>query len=920
MTFYDANLDRKSKKISIITVICAVLIFALFLCMHLYIQVQETRELGEKFLTIFWTNFVVRSAFQSLSFCITFILFYLSTYFVCRNIKKTDSPVLYILDRFWGRVAVCVVLSAVASSFISETVYSRYLMFKSSTDFGLVDPIFGHDIGYYIFSRPFLDALVGSVISVWMVIVLYCLVCYVVAYAVNKLLKFQRISEMKPVVVHNAVNIVIYFLLTAVTYKFRSEEVLYSNVGDFAGAGYTAINVWYNFYRVAPFLLIAIVGVTLFFLFRGKYKAFFVSAAVYPVILIAVSLTAVAVQNLIAEPNEAVKERPYLEHNITYTKLAYGLTNVRETEYSADTELTSADLAANKSSFDSIRITDFDATVDAVNSLQGIRNYYKFNDADITRYNIDGKPTMVSVAVREIDKDNLSGSSKNYANEVFRFTHGFGVVMSPLNKVTTEGQPDFLIKDIPTVSVSGAPEINQPRVYYGETYDDYVVVNSTIKEIDYYENSEEVEYSYEGTGGIKLGFFNRLLYSIKNGDFRMFISQFVTGESKILINRNVRERVQKAAPFLTFDTDPYIVIDGSGRLKWIIDAYTTSSYYPYSQNFGDINYIRNSVKAVVDAYDGNIELYVTDKTDPLILTYMKMYPGVFTDSPLPEDIAEHTVYPEYLFTIQAQMYARYHVSNPNTLYNKSDQWVFSREKHGKDEQDIVPYYNLMDVGELGGDSNFIIMVPYTLANKNNMVGWLAASCDRDSYGNLVAYHFPKGKNVYGTLQIENRIDSDPAISREMTLWGQGGSNVIRGNMLVVPIGGALVYIEPIYIASGNSAGVGGTIPELKRVIVAYGDKIAMEPTLAEALETVFDGTTPPVVSTPDDTSDTEIPIPPQEDTPAHENVDIDNVIDRVIDGYRKAMENSQSGNWKDFGDNMQQLDDMIKQLEEYRNR
>lgn len=918
MTFYDANLDGKSKKIGWTVAICILIAAALVFAMRLYIEVQEIRELGDKFLTVFWTNFTVKTAFNILSFCVAFVLFYLSTHFVCRNIKKTESPVLYVLGRFWGRVLVCAVLSAVAGSFIGETVYSRYLMFINSTDFGLVDPIFGYDIGYYIFNRPFLDALVGSWISVWVVIVIYCMACYVLVYTVNGLLKFQQITALKPVVWHNAVNIVIFFVLKAVTYKFRSEEVLYSSVGDFAGAGYTAINVWYNFYRVAPYLLIAIVALTLVFMVRGKYKAMLVSALSYPAILIAVTLVAVGVQNLIAEPNEAVKELPYLEHNITYTKLAYGLSNVREAEYNADTELTKDIIDANKDSFDSIRITDFDATLNAFNSLQGIRNYYKFNDTDITRYDINGKSTMVSIAGRELDKDNLSDSAKNYANEVFRFTHGFGGVMSPLNKVTSEGQPHFVIKDIPTVSAEGAPEISQPRIYYGETYKDYVIVNSTVKEIDYYESSEEIGYSYQGKGGIRLGWFNRLIYSIKNGDFRMFVSQFITPDSRILINRNISERVGKAVPFLTLDPDPYMVIDGGGRMKWIVDCYTTSSYYPYSQSYGDINYIRNSAKAVVDAYDGTIELYVTDKTDPVIQTYMKMYPGVFTDEPMPEHIRSHTVYPEYLFTIQAQMYARYHVSNPNTLYNKSDLWVFSREKHGKNEQDIVPYYNLMDVAELPGKDNFIIMVPYTLANKNNMVGWLAASCDGDSYGSLVAYHFPKGKNVYGTMQIENRIDSDPAISREMTLWGQGGSNVIRGNMLVVPVGGALIYIEPIYIASGASAAESsGTIPELKRVIVAYGDKIVMEPTLGEALAKVFSSATPPSAGIVTESAEGEGETTPPDTVPS-DTADLNDTINRLTEGYKSAMDKIKEGNWADFGDDMARLDGVIKELEGFR--
>jgi len=665
------------------------------------------------------------------------------------------------------------------------------------------------------------------------------------------------------------------------------------------------------------------VAVALFFLYKGKYKATFISALVYPAILVAVWLVGFGVQNLVAEPNEAVKERPYLEHNMTYTKMAFGIGDVLEKEYPAHTLLTADTLTKNEKTFKSVRVTDFDSALTAVNSLQGIRNYYKFNDFDVTRYDINGSPTLVSVAAREIDNDNLSDSAKNYANEVLRFTHGFGAVMSPLNEVTAEGQPKFIIKDIPSVSENGAPDISQPRIYYGETDDDYVIVNSSLKEIDYYENSEEVEFSYDGQGGIRLGILNRLIYAAKNADFRMLVSQYVTPDSKILINRNVRERVHKAVPFLKLDTDPYMVIDGEGRLKWIIDAYTTSSYYPYSQTYDEINYIRNSVKAVVDAYDGTVELYVTDKSDPVIQTYMKMYPGVFIDGPIPDGIREHLVYPEYLFRLQAEVYAKYHVTNASTLYNKSDLWVFAQEKHGRDKTDISPYYNLMNVSEIPGEEDFIIMIPYTLSNKDNMVGWLAASCNPDNYGRLVAYHFPKGKNVYGTMQIENRIDSDPAISREMTLWGQGGSNVIRGNMLVVPIDGSLIYIEPIYISSNTTGKAeSGSIPELKRVIVAYGDKIVMEPSLSRALEVIFDGKTPtgPVGTLEGIVSETDKSDEDSETDAKDEATErtLEEVMDKIIEGYYNASQSSGKGNWSEFGENMDKLGEAVGELEKIR--
>lgn len=911
MDYYDANLEGKMKKITYTVVITAIILFLICFAVNTYVEMIEVKELGKKFLTVFWTNFTVRSVAQIISFVLCFVMFYISTVVVARVMRESRSPVLSVIGKPIGRILICILLSIIASTFISETVYSRYLMFVHSTPFGITDPIFGNDVGYYIFQRPFIEAVLGSLSSVWVVVGIYCAAAYAVIHSVNGLLDFGDITSKKKVVYHNIINVAIWLVIHTLSYKYRSEGLLYSTIGEFSGAGYTEINIWYNFNRIAPFLIIAVTVAMLFFMFRRKYKAMLLSVAIYPIVLIIVAVVAFGVQKLVVAPNEAVKELPYIQHNINYTKMAYGIDDVAQYEYPADNNLTSASISEKSRTFDSIRIVDFNANITAVNSLQSIRNYYKFNDSDVTRYNINGVPTLVTISPREIDKAFLPETAKSYANEKFRFTHGFGVVMNPLNKVTDEGQPEFYIKDIPSVSAEGVPQVTQPRIYYGEMDDSYVVVNSNLSEIDYYEGSEEVSYNYEGNGGIPLNFMNKVIYSFKNADFRLLISQYVNPQSRILINRNVRTRVSKAAPFIMFDADPYMVIDGSGNLKWVIDGYTTSIYYPYSQGYNGYNYIRNSVKAVVDAYNGDIELYVADKTDPMIQTYMKMYPGVFNEGPIPQDISEHIVYPEYLFTVQAQVYAKYHVANPNTIYNKSDLWAFSKEKYGAQEQEIVPYYNLMNVSELSDDEDFIIMVPYTLANKDNMVAWLAAGCDGENYGKLISYHFPKGRNVYGTMQIENRIDSDPAISREMTLWGQGGSNVIRGNTLVVPIGGSIIYIEPIYISSNASSSTNNSIPGLKRIIVAYGDKIVMKPTLDEALYEIF-GSTPSgdVTQTPEDES-----TPSQ---PTADGITVDMAIDKVIEGYNNVKKSTSDGDWNGFGTNMAILDEAIAELEKLR--
>lgn len=903
-------MKKSSKKALIISLSAIVFIIILAAVLGLYTKIISVKELGDAFLNVFKVNFTVKVLSRTISFLIVFAMFFISTIVVASLTKDKTGPLVNLLKKMSFKIIISLVVSVFASAYISETIYDTFLLFTNSTQFGMVDPLFGEDIGYYIFIRPFLAALINSLISVWLVVVGYCMLMYIVVFAVNEYYDLRNLIEDRPAIVHNLVNVVIFFILKALTYKFTSQEILYSDIGGANGAGYTDIYVWYNFYKVAPYLLMALVALSLVFFFRSQYKRLFMTVLVYPVAIIAVSVTAFAVQAFVVNPNESVKERPYLEYNLSFTKKAFKLDNVIEKQFAVDNNLTEEDITENKSVLDSIRITDFASTVTAYNSIQGIRDFYKFNDVDISKYNINGTPTLVMLSPREISGERLDKNTSNYTNRTFRYTHGFGAVMSPQNKVTAEGQPEFLIKDIPPESEKGVVKIKQPRVYYGETMTDYAIVNSAIKEIDYLEGNTDKEFSYDGKGGIKLSFLNRLIYSFKNLDFHMLISNYITPESKILVNRNVKKRVEEALPFLKFD-NPNFVIDDNGYLKWIIDGYTTSKYYPYSQTYDGINYIRNSVKVIVDAYDGTVEAYITDKTDPIIQSYAKAYPGVFKTDALPDSISDHIVYPEYLFKLQATVYGKYHVSNATSFYNNSDSWVFSKEKYGSEIRDIKPYYNLLKINEFTNtDHNFVIMIPYTLREKENMTSYLAASCDYSNYGQMVVYKFPKGKNVYGTQQIESRIDNDPAISKEMTLWGQGGSTVIRGNMLVVPIKTSLLYIEPIYITSQSAAG----LPELKRVIVSYGDRVVMEPTLSQAIDVIFKNA-PPSIETGN--------LPPlNSESESNEQIVDDEVlneiIERIIESYNNAGDSNKQGDWRGFGDNMTELDKAIKDLEKYK--
>ncbi|MBE7030337.1 MAG: UPF0182 family protein [Ruminococcaceae bacterium] len=894
---------------------CAI-IFAI-LCMfalEFYVDYLEVRELGDAFVQVFRTDLNVKLIAQAISFVIVFLVLFCNTALITRLTADKESPISELFGGFSAKLLVSLVVSLIASSFISEEIYNNYLLFANATSFDKVDPLFGRDIGYYIFTRPFLAEALNSLLAVWMAATIYAALSYAIIYIVNRLMDLPEVKYEKPVVIHNVANIALYFLLKATTYKFKSEEVLYSTIGDFAGAGFTDINIWYNFYRFVPFFLVAIVIAAVIFLYKNKIRQTLITVALYPVSLVLVSIVAVVVQGIFVSPNEAVKERPYLMRNMEYTKMAYKLDGLTELEHPITNMPSKDEMGKYADTLNNIAITDQESTLTANNALQGVRNYYKFKDVDILPYEIGGERKLVSVSAREMDKSSLTSSAQTYVNRVFRFTHGFGAVMSSASNVTEEGQPEFLIKDIPPTTQAGAPQITQPRIYYGEvSADDYVIVNSTIRELDYTEGSTEREFSYDGKGGIALNFFNRLIYAVKHTDFKMLMSGYITGESKILINRNIITRLEKAAPFLRFDSDPYLVIDGAGRLKWVVDAYTTSAYYPYSQTYDDINYIRNSVRAVVDAYDGDITLYVIDPLDPIIASYQKIYPEIFSAEPIPEDIRVHTVYPQYLFGLQAKVYGRYHVTNPNTFYNESDLWVMDKEIYHEQEKSLSPYYCLIyPEGDTQG-MQLMSLVPYTLANKENMVGYLAVNCEEENYGQLYAYQFPRGSKVYGTMQIESRIDNDPLISREMSLWGQGGSQVIRGNMLAIPVGGSLLYIEPIYISSQS----GAAIPELKRVAVAYNDKIVMEPTLRRALEVIFEGKAPtgPVGTLA--AGDSKPMLEPEEEGRGEPKQELDKVIERITEGYYNAQNYAAQGDWNGFGTNMQELDEAVQELQQF---
>ena len=881
----------KYKKIIITAAIAAAVLALLFLIAEVTALYEEKAEIG--YTSIFLKNIETGTIVGAVCLLIIFIVFSVNLFVTRINEKRIFGDFVFFRTKkkmfLWALAA-----AFVFAIFTAKKTAPLYLSYYSSLPFGETDPIFGRDIGYYMFQRPFMSAVFDSVKIVFSFQLIYTAALYAAAYLRTDFLSFKNIFTQKRIIIHIVVLAFLLFTAYAFSMNITAEGILFGEFGNLSGAGFTDVTVWRNYYIFFPILLLLSVAAACLFIKRGKVKNAVISAALIPASYVLVILCAFIVQLAFVKPYEVSMERQYITYNIDATRRGFSLQNVSECEYLAENGLTSHDIKDEYKTIDNIRITDLNQTLTATNSIQGLRSFYTFKDNDIVTLDYNGTKTAFAVSVRELDTDKLPESAQSYINKKLRYTHGYGIVASPLNKVTEEGQPEYLIKDIPTYSETGMPKIEQPRIYFGEHSNDYAIVKTKYSELDYMEGDRTVEYSYDGKAGIKLNLFNRFSFAVRCGDPMLLFSGYITGNSKILCNRNVISRVKKAVPFLKYDKDPYVVIDYDGRIKWVIDAYTTSDKFPYAQKYDGVNYIRNSVKAVVDAYDGNVEFYITDTDDPVIRVLSRMYPGVFHEDELPLYISEQMHYPEYLFKLRSEVYKSYHITEPEALYSRSDIWVTAKEKYaGGESVDVEPYYNLMKLD--GEDSeSLVLMQPYTPQGKENLVAWMAVGSGADNYGKTVVYRFPKGKTVYGTLHIENKIDNDPNISKEISLWDQGGSNVIKGNLLVIPIKESLLYVEPIYITAKNSA----ALPEVKRIAVAYGDKVAMEPTIGEALDVIFANKTP---SAGDDEEKT-----------------LEMLIDEASKKYNEMQSYSANGGYKAFGAALDELGKIFDEIEEKR--
>src|SRR5690625_1144678 len=791
---------------------------------------MDSLDFSKVYTTILYSKVTLGVTGFVLFFLLSFATFFWIRFSYMKQFSPAQLPVIISKNRYaYLLMVLASTLIGITGSLIVEGIgWEKALKFIHHTSFGVTDPFFNMDTSFYIFELPFIQFILYTLLNLFF----FFLIIQIGAYSVFNMYRMSRHAQ-----IHLATTVgVLGIVLAGIHLLGRYDTLLTNQVNLFQksvvhGLSYTdkLVNIPKAYVLAAIVILMAVWIVVS--LFRGKVQSSIKPLLIYIVAIVLFQVASIVVQNYVVSPNEFTREEPYLEENLQFTRAAYDLDTIEVKENPGNASLDEEMLDRNELTLDNVRLNDSRPLLDIYNQLQTFRTYYKFNDMDIDRYEIDGEYEQVFIGARELSTDDLPEQAQTWVNKNLRYTHGYGVAMSHVNKVTEQGQPEFMMNNIP---VDGVLDVERPQLYFGEEAYPNVIVNSKVDEFDYPTGDENETNRYEETSGIPLQGLNRLLFAAKEGSVRMLVSDQLTDESQLLQTRNINDRVREIAPFFTYDDDPYIFVRDDGSLAWIIDAYVSAEGYPYSEAYnGNNNYIRNSVKVVVDAYTGEVDFYVVDQEDPLIQTYQNMFPELFT-AEIPEDVQAHFRYPVDLFKIQTAMYGTYHMSNLEVFYNRGDYWEIPTEMYFNQDIEMDPYYITMKLPEYD-EEEFILMTPYTPKKRQNMISWMGVRNDGDHYGELFVYQFPKQRNVYGPQQIENRINQDSVISQQLNLWSQGGSEVIRGNLLVIPIEDTVLYVEPVYIESSNET----SLPEVKQVIMAYEDHIVMEETFEKALEEIL---------------------------------------------------------------------------------
>ena len=859
---------------------------------------------------------------QILSFLIFFLIFILFSGIHIRfayhkgsqirdNISLTeDDPRQIILPLYKGKTvvwlwAVIILFFAVIMGSSASGYWNNFLKFIHPSSFNLKEPIFGRDAGFYIFSLP----VYQFAVSWYLFMVVITFISVLSSYYIDNAFSYTggkfNIAEMAK---SHLTQLGAFFALgVSGLYVIKLYNILYSSHGVAYGPSYMDVHAQIPSYWTI-FVISLIVTVLLFFypFYKNYKKRKIIAYALGLWVLVLVGFVWIypaIIEQYVVKPNELKKETPYILNNIKLTRVAFGLNRVKVKPFSVNQDIKYKDILDNRHTIENIRLWDRRPLIQTYKQLQEIRLYYDFKSVQVDRYHFN-KYTEVALGARELPESGIPARAQTWVNKHLIYTHGYGIVMNPVNEITPNGMPELIMKDIPpTTSVN--LNIKQMGIYYGEETNQFVLVNTKAKEFDYPKGNDNIYASYAGKGGVQISsLLRRLVYAWKFSDINILFTGYLTNQSRIMFYRNIMQRVVKLAPFLSFDSQTYPVVGNDGNLYWIQDAYTTSNMFPYSEPVNQnpiergINYINNSVKIVIDAYNGNVSFYVINPKDPLIQTYKKIYPKLFKPfRDMPGFLKAHIRYPTDLFNIQTKMYNVYHMTDPKVFYNQEDYWEIPNEIYSNKEQKMFPYYIIMRLPSTKKEE-FILMLPITPSKKDNMNAWLCARCDAPNYGELIVYTLPKDKLIFGPMQIEARINQKPDISSELTLWGQKGSQVIKGNQLVIPIKNSFIYVEPVYLQSEK-----GQIPELKRVIVAFKEKVEMKKTLDEALKAVFNVAAGQMFK-PQQLASKQIG--------GMTGLSIE--ARKALDHYNKALNFLQKDDWANFGNELQQMKSVLQKM------
>ncbi|BAL81529.1 UPF0182 family membrane protein [Caldisericum exile] len=838
---------------------------------------------------VFLRRIFVKITLFLIGFSISYLLYFVSFYVPKRHEELEVGERIINVSRF-----VVPLILAFFTGSATSAQFEQVLMFINRTPSNIFDPVFHRDVSFYLFTYPFLNGIVSTLLSIFVIAFLVEEIVYLMYIRPN----FSKISRIN---LHatNLLSILAALILFSVSLKIYLSvySLLFRKGGAVFGIGYTDFYVRIPIFRIIA-LLLFVAGLILIiyaiiprFTARGPvFRILLISAIVVVVFYITVPNI---FQALVVRPTELQREKSFLTYNINGTLQGFGLDKVNITEIKDLNPITKDLLSKNQTIVNNFRFWDWRALKDTYQQIQSIRLYYTFNDVDVDRYILNNELREVLVSARELDQGLLPETSKTWVNLHLKFTHGYGICMNTVNEFTQEGLPDLLVKDIPPISTVPELQVIRPEIYFGELTNDYIIVNTGTDEFDYPKGEENVYSKYKENRGIRLTPFNRFLYTISFNDINFIFSRYINSNSKLLYIRNIKDRVSKIAPYLKFDSDPYIVLGNNGKLYWVIDAYTVSNFYPYSEPVyvynENVNYIRNSVKCVIDAYTGDVTFYIVDNSDPIAKTLSKAFPTLLHSfSEMPEFLKNHMRYPDDLMKIQGYVYLTYHMADPEVFYNKEDAWDIAKEKYYSQTQDVIPYFAI--VKDSSGKYTFASLYAFTPLNKSNLVALMIADCSKDNFGKINLLRFPKDRLVYGPLQIEARIDQDSEISKVLTLWNQQGSEVIRGNLLVIPIDTSIIYFEPIYLQANTAK-----FPQIKKIVLSTQDKLVWGDTFEDSLNLLFG----------------EVQNVPQ--TPQTQNIkELVDLAKTHFENYKKYVA---SGDYAKAGEELKAVEDLIQQIE-----